>query len=350
MYLIKAQHSLAARKLHEALRLFDKAEANGEAPAVCAAGKWESFMLLGEYEAAWLQSDLLRSSGISDVHRLWQGESIHQRRVIVRCLHGLGDAIQFLRYARQLRDMAEELYIQVPPALVQLANQIEGVAPAITWDTPKTPSPEWDVQVELMQLPHLFRALSHSVPSHPYLHIPSTDTSRVKTAMLLREARNGLPRVGLCWHCGKWNTNRAIPSVLLQPLLDVETVQFYNLNEASNDDAWVGLKASSRCHDASVLGDGPLSLAAVIANMDLIITVDTMVAHLAGAMGKPVWLMLQYAADWRWMDTRSDSPWYPTMRIFRQSGPGDWPSVILAIINALRTNFPYTSGGYAELG
>jgi hypothetical protein len=103
---------------------------------------------------------------------------------------------------------------------------------------------------------------------------------------------------------------------------------FYSLQDSRDVDNTGPLQLPANCHHAATLGTGPLKLATVIANLDLVITVDTLVAHLAGALGKPVWLLLQYAADWRWMDGRDDSPWYPTMRIFRQQRPGDWTTVL----------------------
>ncbi len=350
MILLHAQKALATRQMNSALALFDQALVKGEDAIACAAGKWECFMLLGEYEAAWKQSDLIRSMHAPDVHRLWNGEPIEGRRVMVRCLHGFGDAIQFLRFTSRLRTIARNVHVQVPPELLPLSDRIEGAAPAVTWETAAEPAPEWDVQVEVMQLPHLLRVVSDSLPQPPYLH-PSIDAIvEVKQKMLQAEIVIDLPRVGLCWECGKWNTSRAVPAQLFQSLITHNAANFYNLNEASNGNAWNGLTTTPTCYDASWLGAGPLRVAEVIANLDLVITVDTMVAHIAGAMGKPVWLLLQYACDWRWMHERGHSPWYPAMRMFRQSQQASWEEVLSNVEAALKLYILEADGHHASLG
>jgi ADP-heptose:LPS heptosyltransferase len=141
------------------------------------------------------------------------------------------------------------------------------------------------------------------------------------------------PRVGLVWACGAWNPQRSIPFPLLKSLLALEGIEFWNLQgDAAALDAH-GLPIRDA---AAVCGEGLLPLAATIADLDLVITPDTLAAHLAGALGKPAWVMLQYAADWRWMLDREDTPWYPTLRLFRQASQGDWPSVVDAVRNALQ--------------
>ncbi len=348
-----AETRLAERLLVQAIELFYQAEEAGADRCICAGGRWQAMMLMGNFEAAWRESDMLQVLNPDDDHRLWRGESVAGKRLIIRCLHGLGDAIQFLRYAPQLSRITAQLIVQVPPTLVPLARCIAGVRKVITWDELSvTPLSPWDVQLEVMQLPYVFRTTLSSIPSTlPYLQLPASELSHAAKAM---KDSAWLPRIGLCSSCGKWNESRAIPMQRIMDILSQAPAHYYNLQQEPLQLPIGLLPPEASWNESCELGPGPLRLAAVIANLDLIITVDTLVAHIAGAMGKPVWLMLQYAADWRWMHDRGDSSWYPTMRIFRQPRPGDWTSVLELVVSALKTFSTQAShtckGSYAQMG
>lgn len=302
-------------------------------------------MLSGDLATAWLESDAIRTRGTPDPHRFWNGEDLHDARVIVRCLHGLGDTVQMLRYAPLLQEIASSVVFEVPPRFVPLARFFHGVDKVVTWgDDAPLQSPAWDVQVEIMELPFLFRTTESALPiAQLYIDLPTPIIAKVSTAM----QSHGLPRIGLVWAGGEWNRARSIPLASFAPLLREEernhrgealhcTREFWNLQggPASADAAGYPLRdANAAC------GDGLVALAATIANLDLIITVDTLAAHLAGALGKSVWLMLHDESDWRWMTAREDTPWYPTMRLFRQPTPGDWPAVIDTIQTELWERF-----------
>lgn len=321
--LAEAERLLCQRELPQALAAFHHAEKLGGEANRCAAGRWMTAMLSGDFTTAWLESDRIRGRGAPDPHRFWNGEDLAGARVIVRCLHGLGDTVQMLRYAPMLRKLASNLIVEVPPHFVPLAPFVHDVDKIITWgcSAPAQP-PAWDVQVEIMELPYLFRTTHPELPvAERYIDLPASIIAQAAAAMQPEVH----PRVGLVWAGGEWNPARSIPVSLLAPLLEDDTIQFWSLQggPASAEAAACGLR------DATALcGDGLVPLAATIANLDLVITVDTLAAHLAGALGKPVWLMLQYEADWRWMTARDDSPWYPTMRLFRQPTSGDWPAVV----------------------
>ena len=160
-----AEEQLQARNLWTAITAFNYAEACGENPDRCAAGRWLAQMLLGNFEAAWLESDAIRQRGGPDPHRFWQGEKLTGKRVILRCLHGLGDAVQFMRYVPAIQEQASELIIEVPPAMIELAPYFRGVRQAITWNeqAPLDP-PAWDVQIEINELPYLFRTQTADLP------------------------------------------------------------------------------------------------------------------------------------------------------------------------------------------
>ncbi len=306
-------------------------------------------MLMGDFESAWVQADLLKILDPGDVDRLWQGEALTGKRVVVRCLHGLGDAIQFLRYARLVKPLTGGLVVQVPPTLVPLASCIPGVAELITWDELSPGSaPAWDVQVEVMQLPYLFRSTLRTIPSPDrYIYLPEAELKQTAEAMQLREAGGRQKRIGLCWSCGEWNQSRAIPQSLFNRLTEVVPAYYYSLHPHRTDEPTRLAHSESAWIESSELGAGPLRLASIIDQLDLVITVDTFAAHLAGALGKPVWLLLQHAADWRWLHGLTHSPWYPSMRIFRQSTPNGWADVIEQVGRALSTTM---SSSYANLG
>jgi hypothetical protein len=238
----------------------------------------------------------------------------------------LGDAIQFLRFAPQLRVQAEKVYVEVPACLVRLVKTMPAVDDVITWERPAV-AIEWDDHIEVMELPRYFRASTASLPnSVPYLFPPASP--RIATDI------TGT-KVGVVWAASDWNPARSVPLSLLSGVLSSARCSFYSLQK-DRPPAGDG-NLSSTLVPIQILSpeDDVLDTASVIAQLDLVITVDTMVAHLAGALGKPVWLLLTNPADWRWMLDRSDSPWYPTMRVFRQARDGEWGPVVERIADAL---------------
>ncbi len=316
----EAERLLDERFVEEAWASFITAERAGADPDRCSAGKWQVAMLRGDFEAAWKESDAIYSRRTQGADGLWSGEHIDGKRVIVRCLHGFGDAVQMVRYAPLLAARAAHVTWEVAPRLLPLIRCFPGVQDAITWDDA---DPAWDVQVELMELPYLFRTTLRDLPiGESYLTAPEGDVKRVRT----RLGSHARPRVGLVWTCGDWNPSRNVPVNELQILGDMD-VELWNLQSKSSEDECAVLNA----RDGRELTDGLVPLAATIANLDAVITPDTLAAHLAGAMGKPAFVMLQFAADWRWMVERADTPWYPSLRLYRQPVAGDWASVVQAI-------------------
>jgi hypothetical protein len=335
-WLYQAEEMLDRRRLSEACQMFHQAEAIGASPDRCSSGRWMAAMLGGDFEAAWRESDAIRMRGKPDPHRFWNGEDLRGAHVMVRCLHGLGDAVQMLRYAPRLQETASRVVFEVPPRMLPLASLFRGVDEVITWGkaAPAMP-PAWDVQVEVTELPYLFRTKLDDLPiAMRYLDLPFEVVQQAASAM--GEATK--PRIGLVWAGGEWNPGRSISIVELGPIFNDGSFEFWSVQgDAAAADVFPWVKAGI-IHDATAIcGDGLVALAAAIANLDLVITVDTLAAHLAGALGTPAWVMLQYSADWRWMTMREDSPWYPTLRLFRQPRPGDWSGTVDAVRAALRT-------------
>lgn len=320
--------ALQKRDLLAAVDSFYRAERSGFEPDLCAAGRWQCYMLLGRFEQAWRESAAIEQRGKPDPHRLWDGKPFSDRRVMVRCLHGLGDAIQFIRFASPLRQYASKVIVESPRRLMPLLTRVPGVDEVCTWEgLPSAPS-DWDQQMEIVELPRAFRTTLDTIPaSVPYIHL-----ERLTQWSGISDER---PRVGVVWASGGWDRSRSIPVSELTPIFQLRDIRVYALQGGAEAADLNMLPANCMVHDVTGESEDLLGAAKLIAQFDLILTVDTMVAHLAGALAKPVWLMLNFAADWRWMTGRSDSPWYPTMRIFRQPRPGRWDCVAEQVCSAL---------------
>jgi hypothetical protein len=173
--------------------------------------------------------------------------------------------------------------------------------------------------MEIMELAYFFRTQLRDLPiAERYLQLPDQAVTRVAEEM--RPATR--PRIGLVWSAGDWNPSRCAPFPELEGWLQSIDCEFWNLQGSGADAACDSLREVEDCRHSI------LTLAAVISQLDLVITVDTLAAHLAGALGVRAWVMLQYAADWRWLTSTSRSPWYPSLRLFRQPRQGDWPGVV----------------------
>ncbi len=295
-----------------------------EDPGMC----WMRHMRRGEWEFAWRISDaaLLARGGTEDwtkprhLQAIWNGQPIMGRHVLLRCYHGLGDTIQFIRFAPQVRALAAGLTIWAQPALIPLLRTMPGTGRLLPLHD-GIPEVEYDIDLEIMELPHLFRVTPATLPaSVPYLH-PAPVTPQ--------PSRQGLA-VGLVWRAGDWDQSRSVPVTALHPLADLPEVELHILQRGdglAERPSGFGIRSGS---------DDVLEAARIMTGLDLVISVDSMPAHLAGALGLPVWTLLAHEADWRWMEGRDDSPWYPTMRLFRQPRPGDWGAVIRRVAAELR--------------
>ena len=320
-----AGYELRQRRVAEALRLFTLAEEAGYDADECAGGRWTGHMLAGQFESAWQESDSIAARGKPDAHRFWDGKPLHGRRVLIRCLHGLGDTLQFIRYVPLVRAMARSVSVEAQPALKLLLQQAEIADEVVTWGEPE---PAWDQQVEIIELPRIFRTTLDSIPSRvPYLDVKGTTQQR-------GEHNGPQPlQVGLVWTASSYNPARSVRFEEMAQLLDVKGIAFSSLQAVDERSDL----AERNGRVADLYDDSVLAMARHVSGLDLVITVDTMMAHLAGAMGRPVWTLLPYEGDWRWMLEREDSPWYPTMRLFRQCKPGEWREVIGRVKEELKT-------------
>ena len=264
---------------------------------------------------------------------LWlSDEPLAGKTILLHAEQGYGDTIQFCRYARQVAARGATVVLEVPKPLEPLMASLAGVGRIVaTGDA----LPGFDVQTPLASLPLAFRTCLDTIPAEvPYLNAPAETIAR--WAKWLGE-RRGL-RVGLAWS-GNPNhsndANRSIPLADLLPLMGCGAELIGLQKEPRPDDA-ATLEANPAIRNIGPAFQDFADTAAVIAQLDLIISADTSVAHLAGALGKPVWIMLPCAPDWRWLLEREDSPWYPTARLFRQASPGDWANPVARIATALQ--------------
>jgi hypothetical protein len=299
-------------------------------------------MLAGDYESAWQQSDEIRLRGSYDPHRVWDGTPVTGKRVMVRSVHGLGDAVQMLRYMPPLHREADKVILQVSPALVDLARLCPGVDEVVAWEQERP----FDLQCEITELPYIFRSTLATLPtSMPYLDLPSSLVEGARDTL----GEHNCIMVGVVWSASQWDKSRSIPLSLLLPLLDSQSdISFLSLQAATDNIEWERVCSERGWGSRRAGGESLVNLAAAITHMDLVITVDTLAAHLAGALGKATWVLLKSNADWRWMLDRDDSPWYPTMRLFRQRPGESWTPVIGEVARTLHTWVESSSAALQE--
>lgn len=286
---------------------------------------WTAAMRAGRYDQAWAiatQSVLERDAAECDNSALpyhqrwvWDGKSIDGRDVLVRCYHGLGDTIQFARFLPALARRARSVTVEAQPRLVDLLSTIHASMTLVPFDLER-PLPCRDVAVEITELDAVLRIRPDELAT-PYLRAPRA---------ILPEGT-----VALCYGAGDWDPERSLPAELLSPLCAEARI--------------LTLMPESTTLPVLNPRGCPMDMAttaAMVASAALVITVDTMVAHLAGALGKSTWLLLKAEPDWRWDPAKRVSAWYPSMRLYAQPRPGDWQSVIAAVAHDLRLRFPAT--------
>jgi len=268
--------------------------------------EWHQAMAAGDFGRAWAASDCLlqlRAPAERDdpalpyhLRWVWDGRAFDGRRVLVRCYHGLGDTIQFSRYLPALRRRVGHLTLEAPPALIAVLAGIEGPDLVVPF-RPEAPAAPADVDLEIMELAHALRLAPLPVP---YLAAPARPAG-------------GRLQVGICGRTeSTWRPERSVPPEALAPLAAVPGLDLHSLQR---DACPPDLADTARR----------------IAGLDLVVTVDTMIAHLAGALGTPVWLLLMAEPDWRWLAGGRASPWYGGVRKYRQRQPGHWHEPVAAL-------------------
>lgn len=282
---------------------------------------------LDEYEWRWGLPEL---AGLVPgfAEPAWSGDSLRGKTILLFSEQGLGDVIQFARYVPMVERSAARVMVRCP---VNLKSLLQRSFPGVRVCSDIESLPPFDVQCALMSLPRIFRTRPGKVPDTiPYLHADLSSASR-RRSELGAEVLN----VGLCWGTdSRSGPQKSMHLRALEPLGRVPGVRFYSLQrgsfarEVAEPPPGMDISAPEGLRDFS-------DDAALISNLDLVISVDTAAAHLAGALGKPVWTLAPFPPDWRWRRDGEDNPWYPTMRLFRQTRPGDWHGVIASVASAL---------------
>lgn len=282
--------------------------------------QWRHHMCCGDFEAAWRISD----RALRNRHRFpaahahdestWRGEPLDGKCVLVRCCYGLGDTLQFVRYVPLLRHIARLVTLHAQASVARVLEYADGIDSLTTRYNDVSPE-RYHVALQLSELPHLFRTSIDTIPAQiPYIKIAPRTFRRTSNL-----------RVGLVWQASDWDARRSVPLRLFAGFERITGLTLHILQR--------GRALLERPTNFGIdSGNNDLYEAArTIAALDLMVTVDSMPAHLAGAMGVSTWTLLHSDCDWRWMKNRSDSPWYPAMRLFRQKDPGDWLPVIARV-------------------
>lgn len=299
-----------------------------------------AYLTLGRFAEGWAGyawRPVRREMAARAERPAWDGRPAPDATLLIQHEQGFGDTIQMCRYIPRAAGRAGRVVLRVPPPLVRL---MASMPCEVVLDT--APPPPHDIYCGVMDLPGLFETSLETIPSGtPYLRAEQPD--------LYIGRLSGLPKpwIGLCWsgrpHYSKDRT-RSIDPALLQPLLGVSG-RLISL-QVPRPDGGVPPPVRDWTHELRDFAD----TANLIAALDLVISVDTAVAHLAGALGKPVWLLNRFDTEWRWMLDRDTSPWYPAMRIFRQPSHGDWTSVLETVVEALARPEPKRAGFASRLG
>ena len=266
-------------------------------------------------------------------HPAWEGQDLRGKTLLLHVEQGFGDVIQLVRYAPFVKSLGAKVVLRVSRPMKSLARAFNGIDLVVD---PDEPVPTFDFFAHLFSLPRIFGTEVATIPAQvPYIEAPRELVERWSE----RLGGEGVLKVGVVWAGNPEHKNdryRSLRLAALAPLWPVAGVRFISLQKGAAAAEWEGLPAGL---DAVNLGPELADFtdtAAVISQLDLVICVDTAVAHLAGALGKPVWLLVAQPADFRWLEGREDSPWYPTMRLFRQSERGDWDEVIERVKEALQ--------------
>jgi tetratricopeptide (TPR) repeat protein len=326
-------------QLDAAIAAFDRAlELQPDYPEA-QSGRGTALLARGDFQAGWSDYEVrLRcpNASLTPLPQFqWDGSPLAGRTLLVRGEQALGDALQFVRYLPLVAQQGGKVILSERPALARLLSTA-GVGGIATSDQPL---PAFDVHIPLLSLPRVLGTSLETVPHDvPYLHAEDDRAAAWREKLA---AYQGL-KVGIAWQGGtayRADHLRSIPLACFAPLAGVPGVRLLSLQKGHGAQEIGQLGGSFEVVDLAASldndGDAFVDTAAVMKNLDVVISSDTAVAHLAGALGVPVWVALSTAADWRWMRDREDSPWYPTMRLFRQRTLGLWSEVFARMAGEL---------------
>ncbi|MGD0461137.1 MAG: tetratricopeptide repeat protein [Tepidisphaeraceae bacterium] len=319
----------------EALKQYRKAVALEPGKAIARWNLARVLLLLGHMKEGWAEFDARLNMPHLGLKRAfpqpqWDGSDPSGKTILLHAEGGLGDALQFIRLAPQVARRGAKLILECQPALLPLLEGMTGLDRVIARGQPL---PAFDWQIPLQSLPHVLGITLENIPNQvPYLSAPADRVQRWKQ----RLAAETKTRVGLVWSGTRYANadNRTRTIDVFAPLAEVPGFKFFSLQKG--DDSRQAPPQGMDWADFSAELNDFADTAAFVQNLDLVVTIDTSVAHLAGALAKPVWVLIPFQCDFRWMLERTDTPWYPTMRLFRQKKTGDWQTPIAELALALR--------------
>ena len=324
----------------EALLSFDHAIALNPSYADAYWNKALLKLRLGHYEEGWELYEWrwkteLKEFAPSFLQPLWLGqESLAGKTIFLHAEQGLGDTIQFCRYVSMVEALGAKVILAIPESLSKLTSTLKGSFQIIT---DRKLAIEFDYHCPLMSLPLAFKTTLETIPAGTYLYADSIKKIQWKERLGVKTK----PRIGVVWSGSrefKYDRKRSIPFDTFSTLLSSELAEFFDFHSLQREICTEYKHSLSRVSVKTHMTDlhDFSETAALISELDLVISVDTAVVHLAGALGKPVWVLLPYDPDFRWLTEREDSPWYPTARLFRQTQAGEWEGVIEAVSIALK--------------
>ncbi len=299
----------------------------------------------GDFRAGWAEYEWRRKTPQSPFRQLrlpqaeWDGAPPAGRRIMLYAEQGLGDALQFCRFAETVAARGGRVILRVYPSLVRLLASLPGVVQVVSTEAPL---PEFDLHLPLMSVPAVLGLDVDAIARRlPYLSPALADLAPWRD----RLARLAGVKVGLAWSgdprpqdrdAHLLDRRRSLTLAHFAELADIPGLSLVSLQKGQPAAQARTPPSGMMLFDAAEWIDDFADTAALLANLDLVISVDTSVAHLAGALGKPVWILSRFDGCWRWLEDRDDSPWYPTARLYRQAAPGDWPPVVRRLAGDLR--------------
>jgi tetratricopeptide (TPR) repeat protein len=321
-------------QLEEARQCCDSAVKINSNYAPAHLGRAITLLLNGELEKAWedyewrfkADNNNVRFSKMFDKLR-WMGSSFKGKTLLIYSEQGLGDTIQFIRYLPMVKALGGTVVVATYESLINLLQGFHGIDELVILAADLKSRLDYDLSLPVVSLPRIFNTNLKTIPAGvPYLHADLQKQSGWRNKLM----QSGF-KVGLVWrgnpsHCN--DHRRSLSLDCLSAVTEIPGIQFYSLQKGEVAPSEEKLLQKMNWIDLGNEFEDFSDTAGAIANLDLIISVDTSVVHLAGAMGRNVWALLPFAPDWRWMLHRDDSPWYPTMRLFRQAQRGNWDSVI----------------------
>jgi tetratricopeptide (TPR) repeat protein len=300
-----------------------------------------ALLVNGQYAEGWREyewrnrSETFGAAAASPAPR-WQGEDLSGRTLVLTAEQGLGDTLQFVRYAAPLAARGAKVVIVAPESLAGILAGTPGVSAVARAGDPLPPH---DFTMPLLSVAGALGTEEDTIPAAiPYLAAARADVAVVASEVAASPQKI---RVGLSWAGNARHINdrrRSCPLATLAPLFELADIAWFSLQKGDGEDQIAQTPAAARIRSLDARNDFARK-AALIENLDLVISVDTSNAHLAGALGKPVWILLPFAPDWRWGLQTTDSPWYPTARLFRQPRAGDWAAVVDQVCAALMSTF-----------